>query len=270
MKIFNVSGHASVRSSVVLASVLLTTIALPTPQVMAIEVDEVTIENVLGDTTIQPSSSLNSVQQQFENAVNGSQPKLNTTGGRAAPVVPPISISAQNFNYFGASTIANPQGFTNVNTFRGCLSDQYSLLGTNVDQPIQPPQVQGGPIVGLAASNISPNLNEAAIARLKSVNVSIRFAFLGNSQGARMRLALRNINTNEVKQFGDFRVNGGTCQTFSKNVTSGFKKPGVYRLEVRLVKGPFRIDPANLRSLLTSEVAVGGFNATTITVVRKK
>ena len=269
MKIFNVSVHSSVRSSVLLASVLLTTIALPTPRATAIEVDEVTIEKALGNTSIEPSSSLNSVQQQFGNALNGPQPKFSITGGSAASVVPPISISAQKFNYFGASTLANPQGFTNTSTFRGCLSDQYSLLGTNIDQPIQPPQVQGGPIVGLAASNISPNLNDAAIARLKSVNVSIRFAFVGNSQGARMRLALRNVNTNEVKQFGDFRVNGGTCQTFSKNVVTGFQKPGVYRLEVRLVNSPFRIDPANLSSPLTSEVAVGGFNATTIVVARK-
>ena len=269
MTIFNVSGYASVRSSVLLASVLLTTIALPTPRVMAIEVNEATIEKVLGNTTIQPSSSLNSVQQQFEKAVNGPQPKSSVTGGSAAPVVAPITISAQNFNYFGASTLANPQGFTNVNAFRSCLNDQYSLLGTNVDQPIQPPQVQGGPIVGLAASNISPDLNDAAIARLKSVNVSIRFALQGNSQGARMRLALRNVNTNEVKQFGDFRVNGGTCQTFGKNVVAGFQKPGVYRLEVRLVNSPFRIDPANPSSPLTSEVAVGGFNATTIVVLRK-
>ena len=269
MKIFNVSAHSSVRSSVLLASVLLTTIALPTPRATAIEVDEVTIEKALGNTSIEPSSSLNSVQQQFGNALNGPQPKFSITGGSAASVVPPISISAQKFNYFGASTLANPQGFTNTSAFRGCLSDQYSLLGTNVDQPIQPPQVQGDPIVGLAASNISPNLNDAAIARLKSVNVSIRFALQGNSQGARMRLALRNVNTNEVKQFGDFRVNGGTCQTFSKNVVSGFQKPGVYRLEVRLVNSPFRIDPANPSSPLTSEVAVGGFNATTIVVARK-
>lgn len=47
------------------------------------------------------------------------------------------------------------------------------------------------------------------------------------------------------------------------------QKPGVYRLEVRLVNNPFRIDPANPSSPLTSAIAVGGFNATTITVVRK-
>ena len=265
MKIFNVSGY----SSVLLASVLLTAIALPTPRAMAIEVDEVTIEKVLGNTAIEPSSSLNSVQQQFENALNGPQPKFSINGASSAPVVPPISISAQNFSYFGASTLASPLGFNNTKAFQGCLSDQYGLLGTNVDGPVQPPLAQALPIVGLAASNISPNLNDAAIARLKSVNVKIRFAFLGNSQGARMRLALRNVNTNEVKQFGDFRVNGGTCQTFSKNVVTGFQKPGVYRLEVRLVNNPFRIDPANPNSPLTSEVAVAGFNATTITVVRK-
>ena len=180
-----------------------------------------------------------------------------------------IPLAASDFIYRGASTIAQPKGYANANYFNYCIKGNYGLLGTAIDQPVALPPFNGDPIIGLAASDISPNLNSAAIARLKSVQVKIRFAFLGNSQGSRVRLALRNVNTNEVKQFGDFRVNGGTCQTFSKNLVKGFVNPGVYRLEVRLVNRPFLIDPSYKFGPFDRAIAVAGFNDTTLTITTK-
>ena len=240
MKIFNVSGY----SSVLLSSVLLTSIALPTPRAIAIEADELTPGKTLGNIAVNASS--------------------------AALTVPRISIPPQNFNYRFGSTLATPQGFNNTNTFRGCFKGEYGLLGTTADGPAPPPQYLSLPRVALAQPNtITLNLDEAAIARLKSVNVRMRVAFLGNSQGAKMFLGLRNLSTDEIVARFDIPITGGNCQIFNKDVVTGFQTPGSYRLEVLFINSMFRIDPANPNSPLTSEVAVAGFNATTITVVRK-
>ena len=154
--------------------------------------------------------------------------------------------------------------------FRVTLKGQYGLLGTNVDGPALPPQYQSLPRVALAQPNTTlMNFDEAAIAQLKSVNVRMQFALFGSSQGARMFLNLVNIKTEEVTPVGNFPITGGTCQIFNKDVVTGFQKPGVYRLDVAFVNSMFRVDPANPNSPLTSEAAVGGFNNTTITIVRK-
>ena len=166
------------------------------------EVDDATVERAIGGTVNLPSNGTSSIQKAFGDAVNGDGSKSSVIG---IPIAPPIIIplAASDFIYRGASTIAQPKGYANANYFNYCIKGNYGLLGTAIDQPVALPPFNGDPIIGLAASDISPNLNSAAIARLRSVQVKLRFAFLGNSQGGRVRLALRNVNTNEVKQFGD-------------------------------------------------------------------
>ena len=232
------------------------------------EVDDATVGRAIGGTINFPSNGTSSIQKAFGDAVNGDGSKSSVIG---IPIAPPIVIplAASDFIYRGASTIAQPKGYANANYFNYCIKGNYGLLGTAIDQPVALPPFNGDPIIGLAASDISPNLNSAAIARLRSVQVKLRFAFLGNSQGSRVRLALRNVNTNEVKQFGDFRVSGGTCQTFSKNLVKGFVNPGVYRLEVRLVNRPFLVDPSYKRGPFDRAIAVAGFNDTTLTITTK-
>jgi hypothetical protein len=242
---------------------------LPTHHTLA-ATDTASIEEALSQSIgAQP---LNAVQQQFGTAVEGGRPANSptkstqtTTTRPITPVRPPIRLGAENFVYRGDSTIAAPTGSINPTYFKSCLTNNYSLLGTPTDGVVPVPTVTT-PIVGLVGSNISPDLSAEQIARLKTVQVSFRYAFQGNSQGARMRLALRNVNTNEVLQFGDFRVNGGTCQTFTKNLVSGFKKAGVYRLEIRLVNKPFLTDPGDPNSPLLSNLAVAGFDNATIAV----
>ena len=252
---------------------VLAAIAVPfiSPNSLAVEVTEIdnaTVERAIGGTINFPSNGTSSIQKAFGDAVNGDGSKSSIVG---IPIAPPrvIPLAALDFIYRGASTIAQPKGYANANYFNYCIKGNYGLLGTAIDQPVALPPFNGDPIIGLAASDISPNLNSAAIARLKSVQVKIRFAFLGNSQGGRVRLALRNVNTNEVKQFGDFRVSGGTCQTFTKNLVKGFINPGVYRLEVRLVNRPFLIDPSYKSGPFDRAIAVAGFNDTTLTITTK-
>lgn len=236
--------------------------ATPIAPVLAVT-DTTSLEESLSQSIVSPDTA---AQQQFGRLIDGFSDV--GTSRKALPVSPPITLSARDFAYGGDSTLVEPTPGTpgiNEKYFKSCLSDTYSVLGTRSPYSVSLPTVTQ-PIVGVIASNISPNLNAAQIDRLKEVKVSFRYAFQGNSQGARMRLAVRNVNTNQVLQFGDFRVNGGTCQTFSKNIIKAFKQPGVYRLEVRLVNKPFLLDPANPNSSLLSAIAVAGLDNTTINV----
>jgi hypothetical protein len=226
-------------------------------------VDSAVLEESLSQSLVAPETA---AQQQFGSLVEGFS---NVDIFRKTlPVRPPITLSARDFAYGGDSTLVESKpGTPGINEiyFKSCLSNTYSVLGTRSPYSVSLPTVEQ-PIVGVIASNISPNLSAAQIERLKEVRVSFRYAFQGNSQGARMRLAVRNINTNKVLQFGDFRVNGGTCQTFSKNIVGAFKKPGVYRLEVRLVNKPFLLDPSDRSSPFLSAIGVAGLDSTTINV----
>jgi hypothetical protein len=236
----------------------------PTAPVLA-AIDTTAIEESLSRSIVTPESA---AQRQFGELVEGFSDIGNGNARKSLPVRPPISLSARDYAYGGDSTLVETQpGQPGINEiyFKSCLSNTYSVLGTRSPYSVSLPTVNQ-PIVGVIASNISPNLNAVQIARLKEVKVKFRYAFQGNSQGARMRLAVRNVNTNKVLQFGDFRVNGGTCQTFSKDIVGAFKTPGVYRLEVRLVNKPFLLDPSDKSSPFLSAIAVAGLDSTTIDV----
>lgn len=233
--------------------------------------DTAAIEESLSQSLVTPESS---AQREFGALVDGfsgiGSGNLRK-GGSVTIDRPPISLSARDYAYGGESTLVETKpGTPGINEiyFNSCLSNTYSVLGTRSPYSVALPSIQN-PIVGVIASNISPNLNAVQIARLKEVKVKFRYAFQGNSQGARMRLAVRNVNTNKVLQFGDFRVNGGTCQTFSKNIVGAFKDPGVYRLEVRLVNKPFLLDPSDKSSPFLSAIGVAGLDSTTINVAIK-
>jgi hypothetical protein len=244
------------------AMVLAIVAAAPITPVLA-AIDTTAIEESLSQSIVAPETA---AQQQFGSLVEGFS---NVDIFRKTlPVRPPITLSARDFAYGGDSTLVETKpGTPGINEiyFKSCLSNTYSVLGTRSPYSVSLPTVDQ-PIVGVIASNISPNLSAAQIERLKEVKVSFRYAFQGNSQGARMRLAVRNVNTNKVSQFGDFRVNGGTCQTFSKNIIGAFKTPGVYRLEVRLVNKPFLLDPSDRSSPFLSAIGVAGLDSTTINV----
>lgn len=245
-----------------LAMVVAIVSAAPIAPVLAVT-DTTALEESLSQSIVAPDTA---VQKQFGSLIEGFS-DLDISR-KALPARPPITLSARDFAYGGDSTLVETKpGTPGINEiyFKSCLSNTYSVLGTRSPYSVSLPTVDQ-PIVGVIASNISPNLDAAQIARLKEVKVSFRYAFQGNSQGARMRLAVRNVNTNQVLQFGDFRVNGGTCQTFSKNIVGAFKAPGVYRLEVRLVNKPFRLDPANPNSPFLSAIGVAGLDSTTINV----
>ncbi len=245
-----------------LAAIVAIVAAAPMAPAQAIT-DTTALEESLSQSITAPETA---AQQQFGSLVEGFSDV--GTARKTLPVRPPITLSARDYAYGGESTLVETKpGIPGINEiyFNSCLSNTYSVLGTRSPYQVSLPTVNQ-PIVGVIASNISPNLSAAQIDRLKEVKVSFRYAFQGNSQGARMRLAVRNINTNKVLQFGDFRVNGGTCQTFSKNIIGAFKKPGVYRLEVRLVNKPFLLDPSNPSSPILSAIGVAGLDSTTINV----
>jgi hypothetical protein len=261
MNIFQFSRFAPVAMIMAIVSTAPLAPVLAAPNTAA-------IEESLSQSLAAPETA---AQQQFKSLVDG----FSNLGGSLqkgavpTPIVrPPISLSARDYAYGGESTIVETKpGTPGINEiyFNSCLSNTYSVLGTRSPYSVSLPSVEK-PIVGVIASNISPSLSAVQIERLKEVKVKFRYAFQGNSQGARMRLAVRNVNTNKVLQFGDFRVNGGTCQTFSKNIVGAFKDPGVYRLEVRLVNKPFLLDPSDKSSPFLSAIGVAGLDSTTINV----
>jgi hypothetical protein len=151
-----------------LAMVMAIVSAAPVAPVLA-AVDSAALEESLSQSIVAPETA---AQQQFGSLVEGFS-DLGITR-KALPVSPPITLSARDYAYGGESTLVDSKPETpgiNEIYFKSCLSNTYSVLGTRSPYSVSLPTVDQ-PIVGVIASNISPNLNAAQIARLKEVKVS--------------------------------------------------------------------------------------------------
>jgi hypothetical protein len=149
-----------------------------------------------------------------------------------APPVNPLSlpIPPENFTYHNGE-VANAHSKINHTYFRACFRANHGVLGAVNDRLLS------GAFTATGDSGISPDLDEAAIARLQSVRVKFRYAFNG-SYNSSLKLYLTNLTTGKVQLLGNLKSTTtnrkNPCATVNHDVTHYINEPGVYGLRLVL------------------------------------